>query len=498
MARPPHPDVLVVVLDCVRARDFFGGEDSPSGLKTAKSLAAEGELYDRAVAPASWTLPSHASMFTGLYPWEDGVYGPHINGVPLSTRTLAQSLRALDFQTVSFSANPYISPEFGVVKGFDTNYWGTFADCYLRKITRWTSSPQVSHPGNGGARVATRESIPSRRWRGTAIARFPIVADVVTRLISRTLTAGAGSSSLVAPWIESSVENWLATASREKPVFCYVNLLDAHEPFIGLPERIDDFADWMRAHLVPQVDEGREGEGRPLSVGDAQRLRGLYREAIRILDSRLAELFRIFQAARNWDNTCVVVTSDHGQALGEENLIFHNRGVPDGIHRVPLVVKPIHGRGGRRLNHDWTTLSDLPSIIATASFGTDSSLGGTVRVPRNGQADNRTPLALSLAYSGESEVSDGNYPRGSRGAGGPAVVGYAEEYKVVIDAITLKGTAFRIVSEGGSRLDPTSITEMPSSGLITAAMKAANRIRESMSDPGFGDIPSRLKRWGYE
>ncbi len=64
------PDVLVVVMDCVSGVDFLGGGDPVEGLRAANSLASEGVVYTKAVAPASWTVPSHASMFAGLYPWE--------------------------------------------------------------------------------------------------------------------------------------------------------------------------------------------------------------------------------------------------------------------------------------------------------------------------------------------------------------------------------------------------------------------------------------------
>ncbi|MCI4351653.1 MAG: sulfatase-like hydrolase/transferase, partial [Thermoplasmata archaeon] len=60
-------------MDCVRARDFPGGPEPVTGMPTVEALAKESVQFPRAVSPAPWTIPSHASLFTGLYPWEHGV-----------------------------------------------------------------------------------------------------------------------------------------------------------------------------------------------------------------------------------------------------------------------------------------------------------------------------------------------------------------------------------------------------------------------------------------
>lgn len=498
MSPTRQPDILLIVLDCVRAQDYLGGENPVPGLAGAESLAREGVVYKRAVAPASWTLPSHASMFTEFYPWESGVYGSESNARFLRGSTLAESLRSMGYQTASFSANPWISPESGLDKGFDIKYWGRFADCYLRNLTRWVSSAHAANPANDMPQLSERLSKSNRLTIGRTIRRFPLLADITTRLISRALSAGSESRSRVAPWIEPAVEGWLNAASRDRPVFGYVNLLDAHEPFVGLPERIEDFASWLDPLLVSQRERDRAGRLVPMEARDGARLRKLYRMSIGIVDARLGAIVRMFQSVRDWDNTCVVVTSDHGQALGEQSRFFHARGGPDSIHRVPLIVKPVHGRGGPGVNLSWTTLTLLPSIVGAASIG--ELPHGTPRFVSHevGGEDSRPSIVLSLADNTEARSTLSSNNGHLSFAAGSAIVGYSEDYKVVIDTESQMMRAFVISKNDASRSESLDVGDKRLSNLKAAATRAASQMRESDTNRASQITMQHLREWGYE
>ncbi|MCI4366576.1 MAG: sulfatase-like hydrolase/transferase, partial [Thermoplasmata archaeon] len=73
-ASTSRPDLLVVVLDCVRALDFAGGPEAVTPMPFSESLLRESIRFPKAAATAPWTIPSHASIFTGMYPWENGVH----------------------------------------------------------------------------------------------------------------------------------------------------------------------------------------------------------------------------------------------------------------------------------------------------------------------------------------------------------------------------------------------------------------------------------------
>ncbi|NNE44861.1 MAG: sulfatase, partial [Gemmatimonadetes bacterium] len=119
---PPEPvrppDIIVVVLDTAR-RDHFSlyGYDRPT-TPAFDALAAECVRFDRAYSTSCWTVPSHASLFTGLYPVAHGANqrSQYLDG---SAETLAERLAAAGYQTASFSSNPWISEKANLAQGFE-------------------------------------------------------------------------------------------------------------------------------------------------------------------------------------------------------------------------------------------------------------------------------------------------------------------------------------------------------------------------------------------
>src|ERR1700693_5078851 len=110
-----RPDLLVVVMDCVRASDFPGGTSPVPGMPTAEKLVRESIRFPRAISVAPWTIPSHASLFTGLYPWENGVHMLRELRLDPSVPTLAGMLAKAGYSTFSLSSNGFICPDIGLV-----------------------------------------------------------------------------------------------------------------------------------------------------------------------------------------------------------------------------------------------------------------------------------------------------------------------------------------------------------------------------------------------
>jgi hypothetical protein len=130
---PDRPDVLLVVLDTVRADRLSAyGHERPTDTYLSALAQGSGVLFEDVTAPASWTWPSHASLFTGEPPW---VHGAHLallssgaekfrrEGISVTRMredlpTLAERFSEAGYRTVSLVANEWLSPEFGLVRGF--------------------------------------------------------------------------------------------------------------------------------------------------------------------------------------------------------------------------------------------------------------------------------------------------------------------------------------------------------------------------------------------
>lgn len=296
---PKHPDVLLVVLDTVR-RDALGAygmsiDSSPH----FDQLISKGMLFEQAWSPASWTWPSHASLFTGVYPWEHGAHftdpapgaialkpDPFFASAPDPTyATLAEELGEVGYQTHSISANRLVGPGFPLVRGFDE---ALFLD--------------------DDSKVAT-----------------------------------------------AAIE--LLNKPREKPLFLFVNLMSAHSPWFRNPVpwvvqhaqslNPESSPKWLESYLLPQgigvhpylskedshmVFRHISGEEQLLDSQMAL-LKDLYLGEVHRAD---AHLNMILQA---WNGEVVVVTSDHGEYFGEHGLMDHGRTLYPEVLEVPLFVQ---------------------------------------------------------------------------------------------------------------------------------------------------------------
>lgn len=291
------PNIVLVVLDTARW-DRFGCYGSTRGATpTVDSLAAEGRTVETMVSNGPWTLPSHGSLFTGLYPSEHGSQwgtGPRLrNNVKI---TMAEWFKALGYRTVCATSNSLISHETGLARGFDE---------YVTKRTL-------------------------RAGRGRKLRR------------ARNLAVGGDSGGrVVNRWLKERLDG------TQDPLFLFVNYLECHWPY-SPPQRI-----------VRRVEGPKFGtlEGLRYRMGTVRRT-GPW-EAIRAADSRTLELLSTLYDAELWNadqhladlldllrdagrlrdgETIVIVTSDHGEHIGEHGLADHQASVDEHLVRVPFVL----------------------------------------------------------------------------------------------------------------------------------------------------------------
>ncbi len=246
-----RPDLLLVTIDTLRA-DRLGCYGRP-GAETPiiDGLAARGVRFDHSVAHQPLTLPSHASILTGLTPLRHGVRDNAGFVLAPGIPTLAEWLTAEGYEAAAFVSGFPVHGRFGLARGF-----GTYDDRFPR--------------GTDTARPAYVE----RRGDATVAAAVA--------------------------WLRSS-------PGRGRPVFAWMHLFDPHAPY----EPPEPFASRFK---------GREYEGE-----------------IAFADRQLGALLDAWRAARGRD-PIVVVTSDHGEGLGEHGEPTHGLFIYDSTIRVPLVL----------------------------------------------------------------------------------------------------------------------------------------------------------------
>ncbi len=212
---PPadSPNVLLIVLDTVRADhlSLYGYERPTTPI--LEQLGKRGIRFDEARATAPWTLPSHASMFTGRWPHELGEkwMTPLRGNFP----TLAEYLGDRGYATAGFVANVgYCSQETGLARGF-THY----EDYVLERLAPLRTSGLVEYVAS-----AITEMIPALNIRSLR---------PLQQLMSRWFEVGKRKNAMS---IRRAFLSWLSERQEtERPFFAFLNFFDAHEQYV-LPQ----------------------------------------------------------------------------------------------------------------------------------------------------------------------------------------------------------------------------------------------------------------------
>jgi arylsulfatase A-like enzyme len=312
------PNVLLITLDTVRAEnlDLYGYSRQTAPHLT--SLAAEGTTFNGAMAPCCWTLPTHASLFTGTLPHENQADYP--NGFTAEMATLAGVLRGAGL----------------VSAGFYANVW----NCGV-------------HTGLGRGFVHYEDYEPDL---GLAVLASPLFRPM--------LPNGRVEKRKTAADVNNEFLRWL-DRREGRQFFVFLNYYDAHLPYETPDPQFDRFTS------VP-LDKRKEFRARLFST-DAQELlskpellQGMvdaYDGSIAYIDQQLHELFDQFDRRSVLRNTLVIVTSDHGEHFGEHSILMHGESMYRQEIDVPLVIwKPGLVPAAQRIEQP-VSLADVPQTI---------------------------------------------------------------------------------------------------------------------------------------
>jgi arylsulfatase A-like enzyme len=350
------PDLVVIVWDTVRASDVSLGDgpaaDEPETTPVLRRLADSADVYTRCGSVSPWTLPSHASLFTGLLPTQHGANETHYRLEP-GPATLAELLERRGYLTIAVCANDMVSAPSGLARGF-RRFLPT-ADVFPR-LEEHPRTPRYVRAAMRRLDHAYGRNLRHRRDHGAAR---------VNRFVDRAL----------------------ARAPRDRPVLLFVNVIDAHLPYRPPePHRSRFLPPGMPPEEAATVNQNPRAffTGR-VAMGEREfaALRGLYRGGIAYLDARLEELVRILRRRGRWDSAVVALTSDHGENIGDHGLMDHQASVNETLLGVPLVVKGPGARAGRRIDHLVQTHDLAPTLLAQAGTAFEDPVHARV-LPQDG------------------------------------------------------------------------------------------------------------------
>lgn len=358
------PNVLLIVLDTVRAGSLsLHGYDRPT-TPNLDRWAQRGIVFERALATSSWTFPSHASLFTGRWAHELSADWQ----TPLDTRspTLAEMLRDSGYLTAGFSANLfYCTSEFGLARGF-LHY-----EDYPRSVSQALVSTSI----------------------GRELISFSLNEDFAFRFrgwVGYDEIPGRKNAAA----ISSSFLRWLGRQDGRRPFFAFLNYLDAHQPFLAPPPFDARFGE------AGSRRDPRHWWNRPWTPQDVKAETDAYDSAIAYLDHELGRLLDELQRRAVLDDTLVVITSDHGEHLGERGYMRHgNTLYPEVLHVPLLMLLPKGQAAGRRVG-DPVSLRDVPAtILSVANTNCEACLPGESLAGLWATPETARRTAVSPAFS---------------------------------------------------------------------------------------------------
>jgi arylsulfatase A-like enzyme len=496
-ARGP-PNFLIVILDCGRPDDLPGGADPIPGMPFLESLYRESLSFPYAVAPSPWTVPSHASLFTGLYPWESGAHLKRKLTLDATWPTLPQVLGEHGYASFSASANGFISPDFGLVRGFTSAAWGDWWERFLHIPT----NDRPPWALNYGPTLRLPQGSYWKMLEGPAkyANRRPLLLDMLNRFTSQLVQPGDTYSPYVGPWIEAAMSRWLSQQDPHRPVFAFVNYYEAHEPYIIDPALVEGgMSYWRLASLRMDRTSFLAGRWRP-TAEEYRDLRRLSRAVIRSLDDRLRRLVEAFQNAGRWDNTILILASDHGQAFGERGFLFHGVRLWEPVIRIPLWIRWPDGRHKGEKATGWASLVDvMPTVLGEAGIPSPPlpsavPLLDLLDHPRLGPVmamSDGTPARKTLARMVPRSVWE-PWDQAHLAA-------YLDGHKMILNVETGRVELFNLREDPGearSLADPEVPPEF--APLADLLREKAQIVRSGRVDAPSAELDQRLQSWGYE
>ncbi len=340
-----RPNIVLMTLDTTRADHLSVYGHPHRTTPRLEAFASRATLYRHAYANGDMTLSSHGSLFTGLYPTQHGGHweGDERLAMAETVPTLAELLRKVGYRSYGAVANPvYLDPIYGFARGFDE--WNM-----PRPLAVLSPSPPIYLLRMGVYKL----TLP---WLWTEALRLFVPASEVASA-GETLVAEAGG----------------------QPFFLFLNFMESHRPWVSsgrfrtlFPGYEQTFDEVKLRSFQPDVIAGT----RDVTASEAAKMDAAYDGGVAYLDDVVGGLLERFAAEPWYDRSLIIITSDHGEQLGEKNLLDHGNGVDHGLTSIPMIVK-FPGQTAAREVQSPVSLVDAFSTIAAAA-------GAAVPGPRAG------------------------------------------------------------------------------------------------------------------
>lgn len=366
------PNIIIIIMDAAGAKhcSVYGHHrDTTPGMRR---IAEESVLYQHCFAPAPWTIPSHASLMSGLYSSEHGCDEKSIQ-LPGVFYTLGEVLQSVGYRTVAISCNGLVS----LRRGFEVFYEMdtlVFSEQYHEGRMHMKALKKADDTGVDRFRNILNYMKENNYYS------YPL-ANMFDRLYRKFFVNIFKKSYQATERSIKIVKRLLQKYKNKQPLFIFMNLMDTHWQY-NPPKNY---------HNIVKVDKKEMQELmtfdpfyyyiQGISDHQKEKLTLLYEQELYFVDDRLFDLYRSLDEIGVKDQTLFAITSDHGEFLGEHDLWGHYFSLYNELVHIPLVVKypAAVGLKGESANpvqlHDlYATIMDLAGVPIPAPESSQSLL----------------------------------------------------------------------------------------------------------------------------
>jgi len=300
-------NVVFLVLDSLRKDRTSIYNDKIDFTPTLEEIASSSKVYRNTVAQAPWTLPSHVSMFTGKYPWEHGVTQSK-TVMDKNQETFIQEFNDSGYETAAITPNVWITPHKGTTKDFDTveNFLGRKDNKITAKISRKIT----------------------KIFDNLSQDRKKKAEKYIDRLFKFFSVDDSCKSEETVQEAKKYLEN-----IGDQDFFLYINLMEPHEPYNPPKE-------YMEKHGV-ENKEGVPDRQKDLFTEkiDYEKLKKIYDASADYTDDLISQIQDSLQENNLDENTVLIIVSDHGQALGEDDIFGHQFTVDNSVTDTVMMIQ---------------------------------------------------------------------------------------------------------------------------------------------------------------
>lgn len=334
------PNILLIILDTLRRDHLSGYGYTRNTSPYLDEFSTQATVFERAIAPAQWTIPSHASIFTGLYPSTHQVTqaSDKLSG---SYPTLAEILQVDGYHTVGFSNNPLVGVlNNDLTRGFGEfyNYSGAAPNRPIdqtRTRIRRTLATQFRRVAGRVSNLFAQHDVLFR------MSLNPTFFPALSRLVNYKGHTERSVDDVLDYW---SVHQ---SGGADRPLFTFLNLMGAHAPYRPPQDSLKSIAPELAndRHAFGFISNFNGDPARwaspidsPLEDWQTYAIDAFYDAEIAHQDQAVGHLLNTLKQAGHLDNTVVMIAADHGEGHGDHRFFGHGFVVYQELVHVPLMI----------------------------------------------------------------------------------------------------------------------------------------------------------------